>query len=359
MRILYLIVFIGTWNLVFAQQIEQRILFIGDAGEINPMQKSLLVDAAGLVIAGKTQVFFLGDNIYPVGMGLEEEKAQLTASILQSQYSGFIERDVPVSFLAGNHDWDKSGSLGLRKVIAQANFLKSQHNSLLNFVPEAGTAGPVVKKFSDRVTAVLYDSEYWLFPHHANPDSALEGEVRKQFFADIATAIRENEGNAILFISHHPLRSYGEHGLTFSWRDHLFPLTRIWKPAYLPLPGVGSIFPLVRSTVLNSAEDLKHPVYKRFIRDMRQAVGTHKNIVFVSGHDHGLQWIVDQNFRQIVSGSGAKSSIIQPSKALKYQHNQQGFCVLDCMDDGSLDLSFYIEDKGRTTKAFQQIIYPN
>lgn len=341
------------------QELQQRLVLFGDAGEINAGQEGLLAKASEFVVPGKTTVFFLGDNIYPLGMGLVPEEAATTATILRSQYTSFIEKGVPVTFIAGNHDWDKSGRQGLEKIKAQADYIHAQQSALLHFVPQAGTGGIARQALSDHVTALLYDSEYWLFPWHSNPDSAVDGRVRAEFVNALAHHVQNEKDKMLLLVSHHPMQSFGEHGIRFTWKDHLFPLTRKWKCAYLPFPLLGSVYPVLRSTVLKTAEDLKHPTYKRLIGDTKTAVKDHKNVIFVSGHDHGLQFIVEGNYRQIVSGSGSKTSHISPDKTLKYKYNKQGFCVLDCLSDGSLDLSFYIYGDEKITKSFQDHIYPN
>ena len=89
-----------------AQQIENRLILFGDAGEINKQQGDLLAEASRLILAGKTHVYFLGDNIYPHGMGLTNTEAEETAAILQSQYIPFRRQGVPVTFIAGSHEWD-------------------------------------------------------------------------------------------------------------------------------------------------------------------------------------------------------------------------------------------------------------
>ncbi|MFD2970187.1 metallophosphoesterase [Sphingobacterium bambusae] len=343
----------------FAQEIQRRLILFGDAGEINEEQEGLLEDAANLVISNKTSVFFLGDNIYPLGMGLTKDEAEHTGAILRSQYGAFVQKGSPTYFIAGNHDWDKSGPQGLAKVKAQAAFLKNQGEALVKFLPEPGTAELATLPLTDKVIAVLYDSEYWLFPHHNHPDSALEGVVRETFLKVLRQLIQQNSDKTILLISHHPMQSYGEHAVKFSWRDHLFPLTRKWKSAYVPLPVLGSIYPLLRSTVLRSAEDLPHPHYKRLVRDVYEQVGDHQNVIFISGHDHGLQYIEREGRKQIVSGSGAKTSFISGGKGSKYRHNEQGFCTLDCLDDGSLNLSFYIYSNQQVKKAYEKSITVN
>jgi tartrate-resistant acid phosphatase type 5 len=340
----------------FGQTITHRMLLFGDAGEINEGQQLSIKTALGLVIPEKTSVYFLGDNIYPVGMGLDSASALETEQILRHQYAPFIYINVPVTFIAGNHDWDKSGKQGLEKVKAQEAYLFSRSLDLLKFVPKAGTADVSVVDITNTTKAILYDSEYLLFPHHSNPDSALSEEVRNIFLNNIKSLISSNPDQTILILSHHPMLSYGEHGKNITWKDHVFPLTRKWKNLYVPLPIIGSLYPLLRNTIFHSAEDMGHPVYQQLIEDITAQTSAHKNIIFIAGHDHGLQFIENQNITQIVTGSGSKTSHIAHNSAQRFVSNKQGFCVLDVLSSEDIRLAFYTVEKGTVTKSFETLL---
>ena len=329
---------------VQAQEIEKRMIVFGDAGEINPAQHFLIQKAQDLLLKDKTVAFFVGDNIYPDGMALEDKEKEKTENILKSQFEDFRKAGVPVYFLAGNHDWDHSGKLGLEKVRAQANYLAQFQDKDLKFVPQAGTLGPEPIQLAKDVIAITCDSEYWLFPHHGKDIK----QDKEDFIKELNAILEKHQDKTILIFSHHPMKSYGEHSLKYNWKDHLFPLTRLWKPLYIPLPAVGSLYPLVRSTAFKSAEDLKHPIYREMVDKVTSTVADHPNILFVAGHDHGLQYIETENIKQVVSGSGAKHSSIQPSKNLQYSYEDQGFCVIDYLDNKDMLLSFYIVNDSDT-----------
>src|SRR5260370_38699027 len=75
----------------------QRIIMIGDAGEIDKEQQAVIPAAANLVIPGKTTVIYLGDNIYPRGIGLPGSKEEeTTKKILQSQFNPMRSKGAPV-----------------------------------------------------------------------------------------------------------------------------------------------------------------------------------------------------------------------------------------------------------------------
>lgn len=355
MRTVLLFLCIGIFQLnSFAQAIKNRIIFIGDAGEINDTQTKLIAKANELVLSEKTKVFFLGDNIYPDGMELDSVSKNASILSLESQYQTFRKAQVPVYFIAGNHDWNVSRVGGLVKLKAQEDYLLLQQDANLKLIPKAGEPGPVSIPISDKVIAIVYDSEYWLYPHHEGDEISVE--KRKVFLANLSDLITEHSDKQILLVSHHPMESFGEHGLSFGLKQHIFPLTRFKSYLYFPLPILGSLYPLYRKNVMATAEDLPHPIYQDLISDLKNTVVNHKNIVFVSGHDHGLQFINHGDFNQIVSGSGSKTSYIRNHKNLMYKYQQQGFSVLDEMDDNTLIISFYIHERNEIKKSFQTVI---
>src|SRR5471030_230396 len=110
------ILIILLFSLVFGQflkaqdSVVYRVILIGDAGEIDKQQMAVLSFAANKIIKNKTTVIYLGDNVYPRGMGLPGSPDQKRdESILRSEYEPMRTKGAPVYFLAGNHDWDRMG----------------------------------------------------------------------------------------------------------------------------------------------------------------------------------------------------------------------------------------------------------
>jgi len=216
-------------NLIaFAQDdVKYRVILFGDAGEMNPAQMQDLKNAAKQVIPKKTTVLYLGDNIYPTGMGLpgsaEEED---TKKILHSQFDPMRKMGAAVYFIPGNHDWDKSGPKGLAKIQAQGDYLRAQNDPLLKLIPDNGCPDPVAIKLTDKLTIIAYDSEWWLFPYNKfNPNGECECRTKDEILVKMEQLLEENKDKMILLASHHPFQSYGPHGGYFNLRNHIFPLT--------------------------------------------------------------------------------------------------------------------------------------
>ncbi len=139
-----LFITLGILSATYSQDsILHRVIFIGDAGEMSEGQKAVIQHAAGNVFNAKTSVVYLGDNIYPRGLGLPGTKSDsLGREILQSQYQPLRSKGAAVYFIPGNHDWDKSGSKGLAKIKQQWQYLDAQADSLLKMLPPWPKSNP-------------------------------------------------------------------------------------------------------------------------------------------------------------------------------------------------------------------------
>lgn len=336
------------------QTIRSRLILIGDAGERNEQQQEVISQAAQQVIPSKTKVLFLGDNIYPAGMPSQENQAKDEAEkILYSQYQPFRQKGAPVFFIPGNHDWDNSGKKGLERITAQYNYLKNLNDSLVRFVPEMGCPDPVEIPLSENITVIAYDSEWWLFPHKKTTnDTACNCNTQEEVIANLEELLYKNRHKTVLLASHHPFQTYGVHGGKFSAKDHFFPLTNLNRHLFLPLPLVGSLYPILRSTVFLQPEDLHHPGYQIMKEDILRTVEDFPNLVLLAGHEHGLQLIRNKQFLQIVSGGGSKSGHLKKTKNTLYRAALPGFVVIDELANKSQQIRFYTFDKNRFEERF-------
>src|SRR4051812_13400492 len=121
---LFLASYAGVANAQAQEAIITRTILIGDAGQLDSGQQQVIRSAAKQILKGKTTVLFLGDDVYPRGMALQGTADQEhTRDILKSQFEPMRAGGGKVYFLPGNHDWDRSGPQGLRKVQAAWKFI--------------------------------------------------------------------------------------------------------------------------------------------------------------------------------------------------------------------------------------------
>ena len=351
-KITFIVLFVLTGCYVTAQSdVKYRVILIGDAGEMNTGQLQSLKNAANHVIKGKTTTLFLGDNIYPTGMGLPADRnVKETEQILKSQFEPMRAKGAAVYFIPGNHDWDKSGPNGLAKIQAQGAFLASFNDPLLKLIPENGCPNPVAINLTDKLTIIAYDSEWWLFPYDkTNPDC--ECNTREQVTMRMRELLDQNKGKMIILASHHPFQSYGVHGGYYTFKNHLFPLTSLNKNLYIPLPVIGSLYPFLRTTFVNP-EDMGHPLYKEMIAKVNGVFGDLPNVVYAAGHEHGLQFIKGKQL-QIVSGAGAKHSPNKLGKNSLFHSYESGYVVADQLMNNDMRYEYYTyNDKEGVKKVF-------
>jgi len=337
------------------QPIVSRTILIGDAGEMDAAQKQVIQSASTYVIKEKTTVLFLGDNIYPNGMALPgTPEAAGTQAILQSQYKPMREMGARVYFLPGNHDWDRSGPQGLAKIRAQSDFIKAQGDQFLKMVPEQGCPDPQEIKVSAELTVIAFDSEWWVFTHEktSHPDCSCETE--EDVLQRFRQIFNDNRGKLILLASHHPFQSYGNHGGHYTFMQHLFPLRDLNENLYLPLPIIGSLYPLYRM-LWPDREDLKHENYSRMIKRIDSIFHGYPNLVHVAGHEHGLQFIDREGDIQVVSGSGAKLSHVVQGKYALFADASPGYVIADEFPDKSIRFTYFKIVEGRVIETFKYV----
>jgi hypothetical protein len=329
-----------------------RVILIGDAGEISKEQQKVIPIAAGQVIKNKTTVLYLGDNIYPTGMALPGSKNETaTQDILRSQYSPMRSNGAAVYFVPGNHDWDRMGADGLAKIKNQWSFLDQQQDPLLKMVPANGCPDPVEINVSENLTIIAYDSEWWLFPYNKdNAEADCNCRTKEDVTGHLQALLYKNRYKVVLLASHHPFQSYGHHGGYYSLKDHIFPFTAINKNLYIPLPVVGSLYPILRKAIVNP-EDMGHPLYKSMIRDIDGIAGKYPNLVHVAGHEHGLQFIQSEQL-QVVSGSGAKRAYARQGKYSKFASTLDGFVTADLLINKDMRFTYYTQSGDGFSPAY-------
>lgn len=333
-----------------ANSLVYRVLLIGDAGEPNEPEPSLtlLMEWAGKA-PDKTMIIFLGDNVYPQGLpgegdpwrkeGERRLKAQ-TDVIKNSGASGF--------FIPGNHDW-KMGLTGLRN---QEQFVHREIGGDSTFLPKAGCPGPAVVDVHN-LRIIALDSHYWVESEEGRAAECAEID-RDAVIASLETCLRNAGDRHVILVSHHPFDSYGVHGGFLDWKDHIFPLRHIQSWMWLPLPIIGSVYPLFRLHIVDNPEDLKSPGHRDMLKRCAQAFAIKKPLIWAGGHDHSLQVMEGGEHvgYALVSGGGIhkKLSTVSHGENSLFSHLHAGFMAVDFLQDGSVWL--YVIEPGEKEIVF-------
>lgn len=325
--------------------IAQRIILIGDAGELASNGHHPVVEAIkkNITLDKKTTILYLGDNIYPNGLpdSIGGKDFLMYKAILDSQLSIADNTPAKVIMIPGNHDWRNGNRDGYDAIIREQLYVTFMLKKNVEFVPEDGCPGPIIRNLNNDVMLLLFDSQWWL---HQYDKPEIESDCQCKSKDELATQIEDivvkNPNKLIIIGCHHPFRSNGPHGGFFTLKQHLFPFTDLSKKLAIPLPIIGSIYPITRS-VFGSPQDLKHPNYANMINQIENSVKSSKNVLFVAGHEHNLELIKEGNYNYIISGGGCKTNRASEGRHSEFVTQSIGFTVLEISNHKNVRINFY------------------
>ncbi|HKT61037.1 MAG TPA: hypothetical protein VJQ46_13385, partial [Gemmatimonadales bacterium] len=159
-------------------------------------------------------------------------------------------------------------------------------------------------------------------------------------------ALRDKGPRQAIVLDHHPLRSGGEHGGSFTLVDHIFPLRNIKSWLWIPLPLIGSLYPIARQHGISN-QDLSGRKYGEMVRALEAVFARYPPLVMASGHDHDLQVIrggrpdITNAAYQLVSGAGilGHTGLVRSVHGSLFERDAAGFMRLDVTRDGRIRLS--------------------
>jgi len=338
----------------------KTIYLVGDAGEIEEGKASAMTILSPMLEEEpKADVIFLGDNIYPKGLhGKKHDMRAQDEQRLIAQMEPLKDHQGNVIFIPGNHDWDQGGEHGLKNIKRQQRFVEAYLGEDDNFMPDNGCPGPKVEEMGD-LTIIVIDTQWWIHNKkksigEADGCSVLDPAA---FMVQFREALKKNRNKHVLVVGHHPLMSNGEHGGHFTFKDHLFPLTAINDKAYVPLPIIGSIYPLYRSE-LGDRQDICHPVNTEMVNSLKAAIAEYENVVYAAGHEHSLQYFPFKGNHLIVSGSGSKVTHLADSKQLGFGAERIGLARLSYYTNGDTWIEYISPDaNGNREILFSKKLY--
>ena len=340
---------------VKAQQdtIVRRIVLIGDGGElkngIHPVAQAI---RKVVPMDERTTILFLGDNLYRKGLPDDQNARYLKMkAVLDSQLCIADNTPAKIYMIPGNHDWENGAPGGYDAIVREQTYVDLLGKPNVEFEPKNGCPGPVEVPLDDYTTLILFDSQWWL---HNNYKPEIESDcpckTKEEVVAQFDALVAKNSKKLVLIACHHPFKTNSVHGGLFTIKQHIFPFTEINKNLYIPLPVLGSIYPIARS-VFGSPQDLKYPAYQNMINQIMGAVRNQStNVVFVAGHDHGLQLIKDSSYYYVVSGGGCKTNRVTKGKNSLYAQQITGFCVMEVSTHKNVTITYYsVTDSVRKT----------
>jgi hypothetical protein len=345
------------------QKINFSVFLIGDAGapSLNHPEPNFEILKKQLAEARENSaVFFLGDNVYPRGLPpllhpLREqgEKRLLKQLDMLKNYPG------KVCFISGNHDWNRGHAGGLEAVLRQQLYIENHLARQDVYYPRNGCPGPSELILNDEITAIVINTQWWVH-NGRKPLGKKNGctvNSENEFFLELEKLLEKNKNKKLLIIGHHPMYSRAYHGGNFNLKQHLFPLTEVKRHLYVPLPVLGSLYPMYRKYI-GSREDMAHPRYKKMRKRLINLFSKYEDLIYAAGHDHNLQYIREHKQHYIVSGAGCKIAYVQHGHGALFTHAHIGFFRLDYYSNGDVWMEVWEPDKkGAGVIAYRKEIH--
>ena len=296
-----------------------RLILIGDAGAALPDEGTLAdLGVWSRDLPDATTVVFLGDNLYPRGLGEDDERGE---AILLQELRATRARKV---FVPGNHDW--GDPIPRASTLAhEERFIDGFTESPARLLPKGGCPGPTLETLVEpgaglarglRLLAI--DLDWWMLDSDDRPSCA-GNDTENEFVASLGRTLHEHAGEHLVVVAHHPLRTGGPHGgygRSF-WMRHLG----------VPLAGAFGI----------DLQDVDASAYRRMVSRLLPAFTQAPPLVYAAGHDHGLQVIEgrDTAGTLVVSGAGSARNIttVTAISGTLFAHATAGFVVLDFYGD--------------------------
>ncbi|MEM1043076.1 MAG: BamA/TamA family outer membrane protein [Bacteroidota bacterium] len=323
-----------------------RVFLIGDIAASED-RAGLGVLEAQLAEAGENStVVFLGDQLKrPLPDSLASNRAEAEAPLLSvvEAVEGYEGRVVVVP---GDGEW-RDGTPE-----DAADFLRDRLGENV-VVPEEGLPGPTHVKLDDGIRLLALDTEWWLQDADDRPTGEVDDEDIESEL-DVLIALTEllakYDDDRIIVVGHHPVFSNGERGGHYSLRQHLFPLTDVWEPLYIPLPVVGSVYPLLRG-YFGGRQDFSGSDYRTFREALPAAIEEHDGVIYAAAHEYGLQYTPFRTDalelqHHITSGGGSTRGSFAGGFGAGFAHASQGFASVQFYQDGTMWLEFWEPEAG-------------
>lgn len=345
-----------NWTLktpIYDGEIEHTFYLVGDAGNADlnkPLEHFNLLREELKDASSNSTVLFLGDNLYPNGLVKKNDPVRnLAEHRLNVQLNIVTNYKGKAIFIPGNHDYYSNGIKGLNRQETYINKRLGENS----FLPKNGC--PIKKlDISDEITLIIVDTQWYLEDWNKNPtmNDNCEIKTREKFFDEFEGLLKKNATKTILIALHHPMFSNGSHGGQYSLKKQFYPSNN-----KIPLPVIGTIANVLRKTSGISPQDINNPMYLKLKKRLVTLSQVASKSIFVSGHDHNLQYIFKDNKPQIISGSGSKTSASRAINGGKFSYGGLGYAKLEVFKNGASQVSFYKKQSNQQKLLYKTTIF--
>ncbi|MDQ3051653.1 MAG: hypothetical protein M3Q95_12260 [Bacteroidota bacterium] len=285
-------------------------------------------------------VVFLNDRVYKK----RNQKADnigktMAAKKLDSQLEHLKESKGKIYFIAG-HDQAKGKRNYTPGDVKKYVEKKLDRKDL--FYPKDGCPGPDDIELTDDLLLITVNNDYWLWDKKKDhPDC--EVEDTEEWLEELEEVIDDNQRKNLLVVGHHPAINLGNYGGWFSLRQHIFPLTELNKNLYIPLPVIGTLYPITR-IALGLRKDKAYPPNKKLSRSLIRTFYKYDNVVYASGLEQNFQYFKYHDQDYIVTNSADEVTWTGRIRS-KFTYPENGLTKLTYFENGEVWMEYYAAGK--------------
>ncbi|WP_430410450.1 metallophosphoesterase [Kordia sp.] len=305
------------------KEVSHTFYATGNLGINNTNENNTVINALknGMQKDGNSTLLLLGNNASKNGFSKDDAIGKRTIDSYATMLKSFSDRIV---IIPGYTDWQN----GLKSLKAQEDYLEKVFKNKNIFQPEKGC--PIEKiEINDDVDLLILDSQWALqdWDNIPNINDHCDIKNKTEFYVEVEHEIVKSQGKTVLIAVYHPIASYGKYGNSFSF-------------------GINP-------------QKLNNKYYKEYSDRLLTIAQQSKNVVFLSGHEQNMQFIVDKNIPVIISGAGGEIEDAKKGKKSKAAINENGFTKIIEYKDGSMWMAFYGASNNFSSPLFaSEVIAP-
>ncbi|SCY06777.1 hypothetical protein SAMN05192588_0974 [Nonlabens sp. Hel1_33_55] len=343
----------GEINVLPNDEDYRSFYLLGNIGVNDPQDKdsfAKMVDHIKSNSRSEDFVLVLGDNVDAESLK-EDDEDSADKEQLESQLEQLAELDLNVVVIPGDEDWNDEGIDGLKNI---EEFTEKMLDNDDAYQPE--NACPIEEiDISDNMHLIVVDSQWWIEDWNDSPKFNDECEIktREKFIKVLADAMRKARHKTVILAMHHPLYTNGVHGGTLGLRMLSTP-----KQENAYIPGLGFLYSFVRSQSGLYPQDRYNPLMNELMEEIETIGSGIERLVIVSAHEESLQFIDQDNIKQIVSGAVTATNVASLGKKGKFSAGKIGFSELRIFKDQSSQVFFHVmNDTGDLEQVYANQLF--
>ncbi len=261
-----------------------------------------------------------------------------------------------IYYTPGENEIARSGQFS--RLDRLEEYVEDNSEKEVRFMPNNACSGPDDEELLDRVGLIGVNTAWYLadWDRDEEVSEGCDYTNRDAMTFALADEIKGYRDQVKVVMMHHPLQANGNRGGQFSLKQHLFPLTDLIPGAYVPLPIVGTIFRLIQG-VGGGAQDINSLRYQEYVRKVEAGIDDETNVIFVSAHEHIMMLNHEDEYVNIVAGSGSVRGPGIGGNDANFVQGAIGYSKLDFYEDGSVYVGFYtVDEEGNQERTFYRRI---